>query len=180
MGRTLLINNLPCTDQWSDPLNSAATWRYALPHRIVKIVYIRRRNDEDDRQFDREQWRDKSLVYLDEEGSIYRFYGNQWHVEPIRTMFFSCMDVRSWGDNYHFLFLHWMDKPLQFTPGIYSMSSQTQSHIQGNIQGTESYQRAWPAIYSTFEQSRPAKNPLMPPLYDYVARVDSNADIEVR
>ena len=153
MGRTLLVNNLPCTEPFSDPFNSAATWRYALPHRIVKIVYIRRRNDEDERNFDREQWRDKSLVYLNEEGHICRFEGNAWHVEPIPTWVGTCMDVRSWGDNYHCLMLHWMDKPNQFTPGVLSMSSQTQSYFEGDCGRN---MKAWPAIHSTFEQSRPA------------------------
>ena len=40
--------------------------------------------------------------------------------------------------------------------------------------------KQWPVIHSTFEQSRPGKDPLMPSLDSYAARLDSNADIDVR
>ena len=69
MGRSFFHANPNCTDNFTPLFDSVRAWRFPLPHRIVKFVYVRRRNDEDPRgRAERDQWRDKSLIFLDENG----------------------------------------------------------------------------------------------------------------
>ena len=41
-------------------------WKFPNPYRIMKMAYLRRRNDEEKTSFDqRTLWKDKSLLLLD-------------------------------------------------------------------------------------------------------------------
>ena len=55
-------------------------------------------------------WRDKSIVFLDENGTAFRFEGNFWHVQQIPTGDSKVIDIRSWADNYHYV-LFLSEKP---------------------------------------------------------------------
>ena len=93
----------------------------------MKIVYVRRRNDEDQRgPAERDQWKDKSIVFLDEDGSTFRFEGNLWHVQQIKTPLENVIDIRSWDDNYACVAFWGVKAKLDpCNLGMRSLSSQT-------------------------------------------------------
>ena len=76
-------------------------WKFPNPFRIQKMVYHRRRNEEEiNKSFEsRTLWKDKSLLLLDQAGNIYRLDGYWWHKAPIK-MQNNCLDIVTHSDKY--------------------------------------------------------------------------------
>ena len=60
-------------------------WKFPMPHRIVKMTYLRIRNVEEGKPYEqRPIWKDKSILILDQAGNSYNFeYGYRWDNGPM-------------------------------------------------------------------------------------------------
>ena len=73
-------------------------WKFPMPHRIVKMTYLRRRNTEENKPYaQRTLWKDKSLLILDQAGNSYRLDGYWWHKAPI-ALRKHCINIETHSD----------------------------------------------------------------------------------
>lgn len=63
-----------------DIKHGSAGWKWDQEDRIVKILYLNRRDDDEKRSYTaRDLWRDKKLIMLDAAGVSYHLDGFWWH-----------------------------------------------------------------------------------------------------
>ena len=75
-------------------------WKFPISHRIIKMTYLRRRNDEENKSYySRTLWKDKSLLILDQAGNSYRLEGYWWHKAPI-ALRKNCINIDTHSDQY--------------------------------------------------------------------------------
>ena len=79
------------------------------------------------------------------------------------------IDIRSWADNFAGLYIY---GDLGTPSPSYITARSISAQDPNIVKKLDKTLRSWPAIHSTFEQSRPVANPLMPPLDSCVARLD--------
>ena len=60
-------------------------WKWDMPYRITKFVYLNKRDPDDKRGLqERDLWRDKRLMILDAGGNTHHIDKMWWHKAPIK------------------------------------------------------------------------------------------------
>jgi len=76
-----------------DIKHGSAGWKWDQEDRIVKILYLNRRDDDEKRSYTaRDLWRDKKLIMLDAAGVSYHLDGFWWH-HPHKKLQDKCINI---------------------------------------------------------------------------------------
>lgn len=81
--------------------HGSQNWRWPQQHRMVKIQYLHRRDDEETRGYaSRDLWKDKKMMFLDAGGNSHRLDGFWWHHQH-KKVHNKCIDIQTDGNRYY-------------------------------------------------------------------------------